>query len=257
MKKWACLVLAGFLLLSCVACSHGGDNDSAATTVTTTAATDAVTATTTLDSASQVATPDAVTQLGVTTKAPSSKISVATTALPIPMDSAQKTDLQNFLNDKANNGFVANNYYDAPEKISLFEVFYDGAGVGTYGTDGWSEQEKKDALAAAGWDDFHVPVLKLPKKGVERVLQEKLGLSLQEIEDDMSEHYHYVQAYDAYYTMHGDTNYSPVTIIKGFAYADGTYLVDYKSAYSEEERGVLTVRKIDTGYRFISNIKQY
>ena len=109
--------------------------------------------------------------------------------VPTPMTQAQIDAVQTFLNDPTNNGFVGHTY-TSPEKISPQAVFYDGAGVGISGTTNWSEQEKQAVLAAAGWDAYHNPPLKLPRSEVERVLQEKLGLSPEEIESDLKESFH-------------------------------------------------------------------
>ena len=92
----------------------------------------------------------------------------------------QQDTIQTFLNDPANNGFVGQ-YYDAPENIKLSAALYDGAGIGVFGTTNWTEQEKQDVLAAAGWDAFHNPPLKLIRSDVENLVKDKLGLSLSEI----------------------------------------------------------------------------
>ncbi len=171
------------------------------------------------------------------------------------INEAQKAEIQAFLNDTANNSFISHNY-TSPEKISLYDVFYDGGGIGTTGTVDWSEQEKKDVLAAAEWEAFHNPPLKIPRSEVERVLQEKLGLSQKDVESDLGEHLCYVEAYDAYYALHGDTNYSSVTVTRGKIDQDGRYVIEYTRSTLTEHSGVVTLHKTDKGFQFVSNIKK-
>ncbi len=174
---------------------------------------------------------------------------------PTPITDTQKEDIQTFLNDLANNGFVGHTY-TSPEKISPQAVFYDGAGVGISGTTDWSEQEKQAVLAAAGWDAYHNPPLKLPRSEVERVLQENLGLSPEKLETDLTESFCYVEAYDAYYTMHGDTNYAAVSITAGWVTPDDVYVIEYTSDCFSGSGAVVTLRKTDTGFQFVSNVRK-
>lgn len=172
-----------------------------------------------------------------------------------PVTETQKDALQTFLNDPTNNGFIGHDYI-SPEKISLYFVFYDGAGIGIVGTTDWSEQEKRDVLTAANWDSFHNPPLKLTRSAVDNLLREKIGLSQKEIEVDLNEYFCYVEAYDAYYAMHGDSNYSPVVVTAVTSDSNGTYVIEYKYDSLSEYSGVVTLRKTDTGFQFVSNIKK-
>lgn len=168
-------------------------------------------------------------------------------------------DLQEFLNKTENNGFVGTlNLFDAPQKASLYGIFYDGAGVGEWGSAHWDDAEQAAVLAACGWDEFHVPVLKIEAADVERVLQTKLGVSYAQMEKTMEEcGFDYVKAYDAYYYMHSDTNYLEVEVSAVTLSPEGLYVVEYtQPAFDAEDRLVVTLRADKAaGYQFVSNVK--
>ena len=169
---------------------------------------------------------------------------------------AEKQELQAYLNDVANNGFVSYcHYYTSPEKIDLSTVFYDGAGVGTRVSDTWSEQEHQAVLNAVGINEFYFPVYKVTRAAVEAVVQEKLGISIDDIESDITDGFHYVEAYDAYYSAHSDSNMNPVTITGGKTDNSGLYIIEYDYSFDTNKKMIVTLRKTDTGYQFVSNVK--
>ncbi len=179
--------------------------------------------------------------------------------IALDADSAQFTDIQDYLNKTENNGFVGTlNLYDAPQKASLYAIFYDGAGVGEWGSAHWDDAEKAAVLAACGWDEFHVPVLKIKAADVERVLQVKLGASYAQMEKTMEENgFGYVKDYDAYYDMHSDTNYLPVEVSTVTLTPEGFYVVEYTQPHFDaDEHLVVTLRaNKEAGYQFVSNVK--
>lgn len=172
---------------------------------------------------------------------------------------ARFTAIQEFLNQSENNGFVGTfNLFDAPQKASLYGIFYDGAGVGEWGSAHWDDAEQAAVLAACGWDEFHVPVLKIEAADVEQVLQTKLGVSYAQMEKTMEEcGFDYVQEYDAYYYMHSDTNYLEVEVSAVTLGPEDLYVVEYtQPAFDAEDRLVVTLRADKAaGYQFVSNVK--
>lgn len=186
--------------------------------------------------------------------------SLSLTELDIEPLSEKKTDeIEAYLNAAENNGFVGTlNLFDAPEKASLYGMFYDGAGVGEWGSAHWDDAEQAAVLAACGWDEFHVPVLKIEAADVEQVLQTKLGVSYAQMEKTMEEcGFDYVKAYDAYYYMHSDTNYLEVEVSAVTLSPEGLYVVEYtQPAFDAEDRLVVTLRADKAaGYQFVSNVK--
>ncbi|MBR3692141.1 MAG: hypothetical protein IKL89_05530 [Clostridia bacterium] len=160
-------------------------------------------------------------------------------------------EIENCLNSAEYNGFI-NTYFDSLEEIDLTRAFYDGAGAATFDQTGWSEEEKADVLAATGWETYAGAVLKLTGDAVESVLQERLGVSRGQMADKLSEAMRYVEKYDAYYLMHGDTDYAPVTTVAGRRTGD-TYEIEYIPESYTPEYATVTLIKTKTGFRFASN----
>lgn len=177
----------------------------------------------------------------------------------VDADSAQFTDIQEYLNKTENNGFAGYfNIYDAPEKASLYGIFYDGAGVGVWGSDHWDDAEKAAVLSACGWDEFHVPVLKIKAADVERVLQLKLGVGYAQMEKTMEDSgFRYVKEYDAYYDMHSDTNHMLVEVSTVTLTPEGLYAVRFcHPNYDKTDYYCVTLRAHkEAGYQFVSNVK--
>ena len=169
-----------------------------------------------------------------------------------PLTAAQLQAFEDFLNDPANNGFVGENLYTSPDKIDLNAVFYDGAGIGIPSWE-WDDEEKQGVLDAVGWEEYFNAAIKIPRAEADRLLQERLGLSLADFHNKISD-FHYVEAYDAYYTMHGDTNLLPITVLDGEIDENGVYTVHYTSEYSSDGTFTVTLCKTEEGLRFLSNV---
>lgn len=166
----------------------------------------------------------------------------------------ERNHIENFLNDPANNGFIQTDY-DSPENISLDVVLYDGAGIGVFGTSDWTKQEKEDVLAATGWDAFHNPPLKIDRYAVEKLVEEKLGLSLTEIKTKPEDSFCYIEKYNAYYAMHADTNYQHISVLE-VQQINGNYSVKYSvTEASSPKTGCVLLQKKDNGFHFLSNQK--
>ena len=176
---------------------------------------------------------------------------------PIPvelMTADEQAEMQDFLNEMSNNGLVGYlNLYDAPQNVSLREMFYQG--IGAEEVD-WQEGEVEALLRAAGWEELYTSVTKVPAMGVEQLVLDKLGLTLDEMATTMEqEGFVYLSEYDAYYHMHGDTNYAPVTVVDGSKDADGRYYVQYHMDSFPGEVYKVTLRKTENGYQFVSNTR--
>lgn len=175
-----------------------------------------------------------------------------------PLSTAQLDEIEAYLNKTENNGFVSTlNLYNAPQEASLYAIFYDGAGVGEWGSSHWDATEQAAVLAACDWDEFYVPVLKIKAADMEQVLQAKLGVSYAQMEKTMEEcGFHYVKEYDAYYDMHSDTNYLAVEVSAVTLNPEGLYVVEYtQPQYDEDDRLAVTLRPTTDGYQFVSNVK--
>lgn len=186
------------------------------------------------------------------TTAAAESTTAATTAAPGPnsLSAQQIEELEAFLNDKANNGFVGRDSYGKPEELNLRRVLYDGAGFGQWILD-LSEEEQADILRALGMVTLYCSGYKFTRAAVDAYLQEKIGMPLAGISPiGVIPDCQYLEKYDAYYLLHGDTEYCLIEITGGETEDDGTIVVRYTGAGN----GTLRLRKTDGGYRFLSDI---
>ncbi len=171
---------------------------------------------------------------------------------PSTLTQADLKEIEDFLNDVENNGFVGSNCYTSPSEIELLWVFYDGAGIGLDMAQ-WAEGEADAVLAAIGWEEFFNSPIKIPAAAANAYLLEKCGKPLSAFNSGTIQDFHYVESYDAYYTMHGDTNLTYITVLSGEV--DGTsgyYIIHYQSQWNDQTFTVV-LNKVEKGYQFISN----
>ncbi len=179
-------------------------------------------------------------------------------AEPLPEDTihqltpGQRDEIETFLNDKENNGFVAWNTYSCPEEVSLSWALYDGAGIGV-GSWEWTDEEKQDYMAAAGWEEMYASATRFVRADIEVLLQKKLGISLSDLTTDID--MLYIEKYDAYYHAHNDTQYQLIEVENGYIGGD-CCVVYYRTRQSESfpyEYRTVILWITEDGYQFASN----
>ena len=121
---------------------------------------------------------------------------------------------QAFNQNNNRNGFDLNQFLlmavEAPEdyrKIDLYQLFYNGIYNGTPKFADCTEEERQ-AVADVRCDG-HVPymdLIKCPADQMNEVLQEFLGLSLEDMDGVGLDRFTYLPEYDAYYDFHSDAN---------------------------------------------------
>lgn len=139
--------------------------------------------------------------------------------------------------------------YDDPADINLFELFYCGA--------------KKDSFASAEEqvifetkDGFlGCPVTRVSTAEADEVLLEYTGLTLAETSKVGLGGFTYLPEFDAYFNVHGDTNYrSHVDIIAGELEGDLIHLY-YDDDFFNDGWKCVTLRETESGgYHFVSNL---
>lgn len=164
--------------------------------------------------------------------------------------------IEAYLNDLENNGFVGSNCYNSPSEIQLLWVFYDGAGIGLDMVQ-WAEGEAEAVLAAIGWEEFFNSPIKIPAAAANAYLLEKCGKPLSAFNGGTIQDFHYVESYDAYYTMHGDTNRTSIKVESGKIDETGHYIIRYAIAYGSPtgQTFTVTLRKAGNGFQFLSNVE--
>lgn len=126
-----------------------------------------------------------------------------------PLSDEELAAWQEKLSDTAYNGFVASMYSDG-SRLSVSQVFYNGAGVDHEMTDG----EREAVLEAMGGDP-DCPIVAVTAQAADDFLRENTGLGLDNIAGGFGSMWIYLPEYDSYYLAHGDTNYVSVTVTGG------------------------------------------
>ena len=178
-------------------------------------------------------------------------------AEPLPEDTIkqltpeQRNELETFLNAKENNGFVTTTY-SCPEEVSLIWALYDGAGIGVESWE-WTDEEKQDYMAAAGWEEMYATATRFARADVEALLQKKLGISLADLTTDVN--MLYMEKYDAYYHAHNDTQYQLIEVENGYI-GGNSCVVYYRTRQSESfpyEYRTVILWITEDGYQFACN----
>lgn len=181
--------------------------------------------------------------------------SIRLTALNIKELSETKlNEIETYLNDKENNGFISFNHYTRPEEASLDDILYDCT-AGQHHTS-WNDAERLAWLDANGFtEDYFVrPVYRFYRADLETLIQQKLGITLSALENDML----YIEEYDAFYDYsHSDSQFQQAEVESG--YAEGDFcVVYYKMRQSESfdyELFRVTLKPTDDSYQFVSNVE--
>ena len=164
-----------------------------------------------------------------------------------------------FNNDenRITNAFLTSTYQDA-KNIDLNNLFYTGADG--YGGGDVSEEEKlllsqKDSYAQGSVYDLDIS--KTTKQEMEVVLQKYLGMSLEETNKVNLNRLYYLEEYDAYYKIAGDTVMSKYYFTKGWKDDETGDIIlqyfDYLSG-SKEDLYLVRLKLVDGNYQFISNV---
>ena len=144
--------------------------------------------------------------------------------------------------------------YDKPQDIDLFELFYCGT---PDNQNSFPSQEEKDKVVAAASmiSEPDCMCQKNTTADMNAVLQEYMGITLDETNKVGLDKFTYLSEYDAYYYFHGDTNYVlQYTMDSGFRAKNGDVYLYYKALTWYESDRELLLKKNGDGYLFYSNI---
>jgi len=218
--------------------------------ITTTSVVTTTTVPTTTTAPTTTTVPITTTSVPSTTTAP-----ITEPPQPITLSQAQLEEIQNFLNDDANNGFVGVNRYNSPTEIRLSSIFCNSAEI-QIEKEQWAEGEAEAVLKALEWSEFYSPLAKVPREAINALMLEKFGLPLSAWKTSPYGGYWYVEAYDAYYYTLGDDIRFPVITKSGQIDQNGQYIINYAifDGCFSDDMYTVTLSKTDTGYQFISNI---
>lgn len=147
-------------------------------------------------------------------------------------------------------------YYDRPEDIDLYQLFYCSCG-NDLSYEFFMSQEEYQAVydIAVGDSDPIVPCLILPRAAMDAALLRHTGLTLEQTNQVNLDFFTYLPEYDVYYLFRGDTNYTlDLTFTAGtrngdvvhLYYTDRFGLLDFQDC-------VLTLIRSGDSYHFYAN----
>jgi len=150
-----------------------------------------------------------------------------------PLTAEEVAQWQEKLNSAEYIGFMTHMYSEA-KYIRLAEVLYNGAGL-THTPD---QAEVQTYLTAAGLEELYTDLEAISAPELEAYVQEKIGLGLDEFAAPLG--WTYVEEYDSYYFMHGDTNATSVEVVSG-EQLENAVTLEIRSSGGMTEDGILTI----------------
>lgn len=109
------------------------------------------------------------------------------------------------------NNMMLSSEYDRPENIDLFQLFYNGIG----GVEDQVSEEEEALLAELNSEAPYLDIVKVTTNEMNDFLEEKLGIQLDETKKIGLENFYYLEPYDSFYLVVGDTNFDWCTVTSG------------------------------------------
>lgn len=148
------------------------------------------------------------------------------------------------------NNMMLSSEYDKPEEIDLFQLFYNGTG-----TAAGSVSEEETVLLTELYEEApYLDIFKVTTDEMNAFLETKLGIPLEATQKAGLENFFYLEQYDSFYNVAGDTNFDWCTVTSGVWGADNELILEYTKEY-EGGAWCVTLKKTGDGYRFVSNEK--
>lgn len=146
------------------------------------------------------------------------------------------------------NNMLLSGEYSQPDEINLFQLFYNGI----LGTSNQVSENELSMLAELCGDALYLDVIKVTADEMDAFLQEKMGIGLEETKKTGLDSFYYLEQYDSYYLVAGDTNFEWCTVTSGAWESDNQLTLEYRKEY-EDGQWTVTLQKTDADYLFISN----
>ena len=122
------------------------------------------------------------------------------------------------------NNMLLSSEYSQPDEINLFELFYNGVG----GAFGEVSEDELSMLTELCSDAPYLDIIKIS--------------------------FYYLEQYDSYYLIMGDSNFDWCMVTSGTWESNNKLILKYEKEY-EGGQWVVILQKTDDGYLFISNQK--
>lgn len=146
------------------------------------------------------------------------------------------------------NNMLLTSAYEKPEEIDLFSLFYNGIGGGTVDI-------TKDEIALLTTLDSQAPyldIVKVTAVEMDTFLQEKLGVALENTQKKGLENFYYLEQYDSFYLVAGDTNFDWCRVTSGNWWPESIVSLEYEKE-SDNSKWIVTLQKTERGFQFVSN----
>lgn len=149
-------------------------------------------------------------------------------------------------------------FYDCPEKVDLYQLFYNGFGLEIQEPD---REFVKQAVQGTDLDIDSYDLIKLPAEEMNEILTKYFGITLEQSEKVGLDKFYYCEEKDTYYLAHNDALINEIEIREAFYEEDGSLCVIYTNAsvydyYDNEEHlkeCVARLEKAGEEYLFLSN----
>lgn len=116
------------------------------------------------------------------------------------------------------NNMLLSSEYSQPDEINLFELFYNGVG----GAFGEVSEDELSMLTELCSDAPYLDIIKITANEMDAFLQEKMGISLAETKKTGLDSFYYLEQYDSYYLIMGDSNFDWCMVTSGKYSLQGT-----------------------------------
>lgn len=149
-------------------------------------------------------------------------------------------------------------FYDYPEEVDLYELFYNGVGLKI------EEADRDFVKEAAEGNDINVEnydLTKLPVDEMDRILMEYFGVTFEETDHSSLKDQYYNEETKTYYLVHNDAKINEIEIKDAFYGEDDLLYVVYTNSsvydyYDNKEHlkeCIAALKKDGEAYRFVSN----
>lgn len=161
------------------------------------------------------------------------------------LSEAELTQLQGLLNTEGYNGMLRNLYRDIRD-VDLGEVLYNGIGLD-------ADFSVEEYMQVTGEEEIYTDITAISENDLKVYVEKQFGYPLTEMRQGLG--WIYLPESKVYAFEHGDTNFSPVTVLEGYQDTNGNVALVYTDDWSwdSDAEYVVTLRKVGDEYRVISN----
>lgn len=125
------------------------------------------------------------------------------------------------------NNMLLSSEYSQPDEINLFELFYNGVG----GAFGEVSEDELSMLTELCSDAPYLDIIKITANEMDAFLQEKMGISLAETKKTGLDSFYYLEQYDSYYLIMGDSNFDWCMVTSGTWESNNKLILKYEKEY--------------------------